>query len=208
MFTGIIQQTGRIQRAELLASGMQLAIAASCQDYTAGESIAVNGCCLTVAEIDAASTVWHAHLSAETLSLTHFKSLRVGDVVNLERSLTLASLLGGHLVSGHLDGQAQVVAFAPQGDDRRLVVKILNTALLKFICKKGSIALNGVSLTVNEVRHDTCQLNLVPHTLASTNLGALKVGALLNLEVDMLARYLHRLYDAQQAEDCHNVIAT
>ena len=153
-----------------------------------GDSIAVNGVCLTAVSFDDSHFV--AHVSKETLSVT--EGLQYAHPVNLEKALRLSDRLGGHLVSGHVDGVGEVVRFESLGECWRLDIKAPH-AISKYIAVKGSICVDGVSLTVNHVARDTFSINLIPHTLENTTLKCLKAGSLVNLEVDQIARYVERM---------------
>ena len=195
MFTGIVQKTGRIASVTPHGDGLRLAVDGGAQalaGVAVGDSVAINGCCLTVVALDGAKLSFDA--SAETLSCT--AGLDRPGQVNLETALRLSDPLGGHLVSGHVDGVGTVVGFAPVGereDGSRTLTVDAPQALARFIAAKGSIAVDGVSLTVNDVAGPRFQANLIPHTLAVTTLGRLHTGARVNLEVDLIARYLARL---------------
>jgi riboflavin synthase len=191
MFTGIIAAIGTVAAVEPTAGGARLRIEAgglSLADVKIGDSIAVNGVCLT-AVVLAAST-FDTDVSRETLACT--AGFAAGTRVNLEKALRLDDRLGGHLVSGHVDGVGCIVRCEPAGDNR-LVHIAIPAALARYIARKGSIAVNGVSLTVNEVTRDEFSVNLIPHTLAATNLEDLQAGARVNLEVDLIARHVERL---------------
>jgi riboflavin synthase len=200
MFTGIVQMVGRIAAVTPHGDGVRIAVdtgVPSFGDATLGDSIAVAGCCLTVVAIEGATL--NFDVSAETLRVTHGLD-RVGDV-NLESALRLSDRLGGHLVTGHVDGVGLVRGFAPVPADAHGSVRLdveAPAALARFIAPKGSIAVDGVSLTVNEVRGACFAVNLIPHTLAVTTLHALGPGARCNLEVDLVARYVARLSDAAE----------
>jgi riboflavin synthase len=198
VFTGIVQMVGRIAAATPRGDGARIAVDTgvhSLGDVAVGDSVAVAGCCLTIVAIEGATLAFD--VSAETLRVTHGLD-RAGDV-NLELALRLSDRLGGHLMTGHVDGMGIVRAFeAVSGDGHgsvRLEVEA-PAALARFIAPKGSIAVDGVSLTVNEVRGATFAANLIPHTLAATTLKALAPGARVNLEVDLVARYVARLSEA------------
>ncbi len=191
MFTGIIQAVGQINRIEPVGDDVRLTIAASglgMQDVALGDSIATGGVCLTVIACDDQS--FQVHVSKETLSCT--VGLDTPKPVNLEKALRLSDRLGGHLVSGHVDGVGQVVRFEPVGDCMLLTIRAPHT-LSRYVAVKGSIAVDGVSLTVNTVDHDTFSINLIPHTLEMTTLRHLGIGSRVNLEVDQIARYVERM---------------
>ena len=191
MFTGIVAALGRVRGAKPARGGRKLTIDAgnlALKDVAVGDSIAVNGVCLTVVACKALS--FDVDVSRATLACT--TGLAAGKSVNLEKAMRLADRLGGHLVSGHVDGVGIVKRVAPAGGSRVIVVKA-PAALAKYIARKGSITVNGVSLTVNEVKGTEFTVNLIPHTLAKTNLGELRAGGKVNLEADMLARYAERL---------------
>ncbi len=191
MFTGIIQAVGRVGELKPTLGGMRVTIDAGAlplADVKIGDSIAIDGICLTVV-----ARVAHGlefDVSNETLSCA--AGFKQGAVVNLEKALRLADRLDGHLVSGHVDGVGSVVRFDAAGDNRRLVVDA-PAEIAKYIARKGSVGLNGVSLTVNAVEHTRFEVNLIPHTLGATTLHSLAVGMKINIEVDTLARYAERL---------------
>ena len=193
MFTGIVQDLGRVQEREKRGGDARIVIAFDRLDpagIRVGESICVQGCCLTVTEL--LGRAFTADVSRETLSLTTLGDLAVGSPVNLETSLKAGGPLGGHLVSGHVDGVAQVVTVS--GDARSLRLKIaVPSELARYIARKGSIAIDGVSLTINEVEDAVFGVNIIPHTQTVTTLGKLTVGARVNLEVDQVARYIERM---------------
>jgi|SRR5580700_9644265 riboflavin synthase len=193
MFTGIVQDVGRIQEREVHAGDMRLTIAVdrlNLARVAIGDSVCVQGVCLTVTAVGDRS--FAADVSRETLSLTTLGELEHLAPVNLEPALRAGDALGGHLVSGHIDGVAIVTAATSEARSCRLTVQA-PAALARYIARKGSVALDGVSLTVNEVGESTFGVNLIPHTLAVTTLGRLTNGARLNLEVDQVARYVERL---------------
>lgn len=191
MFTGIIQSVGAISQATPVGQDIQLVInthGLDMSDVQLGDSIAVNGICLTVIKFDA--THFQAHVSHETLSVT--VGLNKPQPVNLEKALRLSDRLGGHLVSGHVDGVGEVVRFEQLGDCWRLDIRAPH-AISKYIAVKGSICVNGVSLTVNSIANDVFSMNLIPHTLEKTMLNQLTAGYRVNLEVDQIARYVERM---------------
>jgi len=191
MFTGIITAVGSITTSEPTSGGVRVRVAApdlGLADGQVGESISVNGVCLTAIVITASG--FDADVSRETLRCS--AGFEAGMRVNLERALRLSDRLGGHLVSGHVDGVGVVVSIEPAGDNRVFWFKAPSD-VARYIAVKGSIAINGVSLTVNEVKDMQFSINIIPHTLAATNLGALTAGAGVNLEADTVARYIERL---------------
>ena len=195
MFTGIVTALGTVRAITPLgdSADMRLTIAAPWPDTAAipiGASIGCSGCCLTAVEVGA--DWFAADASAETLGRTTLGRWQAGTRVNLERSLRLGDELGGHLVSGHVDGVGEVRSVAPEHGSIRFVFRV-PADLARFIAVKGSIAVDGVSLTVNEVTDDTFGVNIIPHTAAVTGFGALRPGDPVNLEIDMLARYVARL---------------
>ena len=195
MFTGIVQAVGRIADAEARGDGLRIAVDIGIQeiaDVAIGDSIAINGCCLTVVEINGSTLDFD--VSAATLSCTTGLD-RVRDV-NLEMALRLADRLGGHLMTGHVDGVGTVTRFAAVANDPHGSWHLEIDApeeLARFIAAKGSIAVHGVSLTVNGVDGARFHVNLIPHTLGVTTLAELETGAQVNLEVDLIARYVERL---------------
>ena len=198
MFTGIVQDVGSILASEVRGVDVRLVIACERLDLQRaqlGDSICVQGCCLTAVELEGQR--FSADVSRETLALTTLGQLRVGSPVNLEPALRAGDALGGHLVSGHVDGIGRVTATSEDGRSRRLSVAA-PAELARYIARKGSITLDGVSLTVNEVAAEGFGVNIIPHTQAVTTLGTLCVGSEVNLEVDQLARYLERLMSAAQ----------
>lgn len=199
MFTGIIQAIGKVAVLEPRGADLRVRVAAAGLDLAGlrrGDSVAVSGVCLTAAE-PADDGFW-ADVSGETLSRTAFATLAAGDAVNLEKALTLADRLGGHLVSGHVDGVGTVAECRDEGRSRRLRIRV-PAALARYIAGKGSICVDGVSLTVNAVRGAEFEVNVVPHTLHATTLGAYAAGRRVNIEVDIVARYLERLLLGEDA---------
>jgi riboflavin synthase len=193
MFTGIIQAIGQIKTKDMHDKGAVLSFASSELDFSnvaIGDSIAVNGVCLTAIEISDNS--FKADLSQETLDCSIFGDLSVGDDINLEKALRLNQGIDGHLVSGHVDGQGEVVDRIIQGESTRFKISAPQN-LVKYIARKGSITINGVSLTVNSIDANVFDVNIVPHTLTATTLGSLNIGSQVNLEVDLIARHLEQL---------------
>lgn len=198
MFTGIIQAVGSIVYAAARGGDVRLSVdsgALEMGDVALGDSIACNGVCLTVVELRSGG--FAADVSRETLALTTLQRLRPGSRVNLEKALTLATRLGGHLVSGHVDGVGRIVERHAEARSMRLSVEA-PYGLAKYIAHKGSICVDGVSLTVNRVQGARFELNIVPHTLGETTLDDCREGSEVNLEVDLIARYLERLILGEQ----------
>ena len=196
MFTGIIEGVGRLAAREPRGGDVRLAIDAGTLPFDGvrlGESIAVNGVCLTVVAFDAAS--FHADVSNETLSLTTLGGLEAGAALNLERAMRPDDRLGGHLVSGHVDGVGRVAAIAPDARAQRWRFEA-PPEVLRYVAKKGSICVDGVSLTVNAVDDAGFEVALVPHTVDHTRFSSTHVGDAVNLEVDLIARYVERLMAA------------
>ena len=185
MFTGIVEEMGRVERFDREAGRLRIACETVLGDASIGDSIAVNGCCLTV--VDLGPGWWEADLSAETVGRTGFERVRVGDPVNLERPVRLDDRLGGHLVQGHVDGVGEVLEPAPD-----LRVRVAEP-LSRYLVDKGSVTVDGVSLTVVEPGDDWFTVAVIPHTAAVTTLGSKQPGDLVNLEVDVVAKYVERL---------------
>jgi riboflavin synthase len=198
MFTGIVEAVGEIAAVEAVGGDSRLTIATAggyLDGLRLGDSVAVSGVCLTAVALQRQGFV--ADVSAETLNLTTASGWRAGAAVNLERALTAGSALGGHLMSGHVDGLARLAERRDDARSRRLLFEV-PVALARYIARKGSVALDGVSLTVNEVDGPRFGVNIIPQTWTHTTLGALHVGDHVNLEVDLIARYLDRLLEAQK----------
>jgi riboflavin synthase len=196
MFSGIVQAVGQIESVAPLEEGVRLVVDAGALDRSRvalGDSICVQGACLTVVAIDGARLAFD--VSRETLGCT--VGLDRPGAVNLEKSLALGDPLGGHLMTGHVDGTGTVLAFEPEGESKRLRLRVPE-ALARYVARKGSIAIDGVSLTVNRVKADVFEVNLIPHTLAVTTLSRLAAGATVNLEVDLIARYVERMLGASK----------
>ncbi len=196
MFSGLVQALGKISRIDNRPGGVRLGIHAvrlGMDDVAIGDSIAVNGVCLTV--IAKTTAGFDADVSAETLRCT--AGLDAQGEVNLEKSLRLSDRIGGHLVSGHVDGVGEVLVFQSLGDNTLLRVRAPQE-LARYIARKGSITVQGVSLTVNAVDGPAFELNLIPHTVAATTLKHLKAGSRVNLEVDLIARYVERMLIPQK----------
>lgn len=193
MFTGIIEATGRIARIERRGGDLRLVIEAGAlalDDVAVGDSVAVSGVCLTVVAIDGPALAFD--VSVETLDHTSLGTLAVGARVNLEKAMRLSDRLGGHLVAGHVDGVARVVAIEPDARSQRWTFE-LPDELARYAAPKGSIAIDGVSLTVNDVDGRRFGVNLIPHTIEITTLCDRKVGDAVNVEADMIVRYVEML---------------
>ena len=194
MFTGLVSDMGEVRRLE--KRGDTHLIIATHYDVSAmdvGASVACAGVCLTIVDKGTAKDRWFAvTASGETLSKTTIGSWKAGDAVNLERPLRVGDEFGGHIVTGHIDGIANVVSITPEGESVRMVFQAPK-ALARYVAEKGSIALDGVSLTVNEVEGARFGVNIIPHTSKVTTFGRLKPGSKVNLEIDLLARYVARL---------------
>lgn len=201
MFTGIIQSIGQIAAIEPTGEDTRVRVLTNkldLGDVQLGDSIAVNGVCLTAVELPG-DGFW-ADVSGETLACTTFRQIKTGLAVNLEKALTPDTRLGGHLVSGHVDGVGEVTQRYNDGRSIRFHIKA-PAELAKYIAAKGSICIDGISLTVNSVTGAEFSLNIVPHTLQETTMGELKTGDPVNLEVDLIARYLERLLLGERAAE-------
>ena len=194
MFTGIVTDVGRVRHVEKRGdTHLVISTNFDLSQVELGASIACNGICLTVVDKGAGKDAWFAATaSGETLSKTTLGSWKVGDPVNLERPMRVGDEFGGHIVSGHVDGVAEVKLVVPEGESTRFTLDV-PVALSKFIASKGSVALDGVSLTVNEVDGTRFGVNIIPHTAKVTTFGKAKPGSKVNLEVDLMARYVARL---------------
>ncbi len=196
MFTGIVEELGTISGVNDLGDGIRLQISGKLvrSDLAQGESISVNGACLTAAELTADGFV--ADVMLETLNRTSLRGIAVGDKVNLERAMSGAGRFGGHVVQGHVDGVGEIISRQPS--DNWEVVKVrIPSELAKYVVHKGSITFDGVSLTVNDISEDVVSLSLIPETLRLTTLGQKGVGAKLNVEADILAKHIEKLIEAR-----------
>lgn len=201
MFTGIIQAVGEIRSLEPRGGDVRLTVGTGKLDMLGvvlGDSIAVNGVCLTAVVLDGPS--FAADVSRETLSLSTLGGLKTGSRVNLEKALTLSTLLGGHLVSGHVDGMGEVLERRQDARSWRFRIQA-PAELARYIAHKGSICIDGTSLTVNQVDGRVFEINIVPHTIEETIIGSYQAGSRVNLEVDLVARYLERLILGDRAAD-------
>ena len=193
MFTGIIQAKGRVKEVTHSDKGALFVFESDSLDMSSvsiGDSIAVNGVCLTV--IDFCDSNFSADVSQETLDCSIFDKLQIGQNVNLEKSLRLNQGIDGHLVSGHVDGIGKIDSISAEGESTRINIEI-DQSLEKYVAKKGSICINGVSLTVNSIENNIIGINIVPHTFTLTTFGELEIGARVNIEIDIIARYLEKL---------------
>ncbi|MQW76245.1 riboflavin synthase [Nocardioides sp. dk4132] len=200
MFTGIVEELGTVEAVEDLGDAIRLTIRATTvlEDTGLGDSIAVNGCCLTVAERTA--DTWVADVMQETLDKTSLQGVGPGDRVNLERAVTVEKRLGGHIVQGHVDGVGTILARTPS-EHWELVEVSVPAGLTRYVVEKGSITIDGVSLTVVDVGEDRLTVSLIPETLARTVLGAKPVGAPVNLEADVIAKHVEKLLAAHLPEE-------
>lgn len=201
MFTGIIQAVGRVAALEPVAGDLRITIETAeldLGDVRLGDSIAVDGVCLTAIALGA--NRFSADVSVETLNCTTLNAIAVGARVNLEKALRLADRLGGHLVSGHVDGVGEIVSVMPDARSLRWEF-VVPAPLSRYIAAKGSVAINGVSLTVNEVDAHRFGVNLIPHTMQHTTFGDLAPGSRVNIEVDLMARYAERLFEGKRGEE-------
>jgi riboflavin synthase len=193
MFTGIIEELGTVRAITPVATGARLEIEAKTvlEDAHLGDSISVNGCCLTVVTLDEGS--YQVDVVEETLRMTCLGGLRVGDRVNLERSVRLADRLGGHLVQGHVDGVGTLISRAPAPDGSEVVRIEAPAGVVRYVVYKGSIAVDGISLTVAAIDDKSFSIALIPHTQDVTTLGFRQIGDQVNLEVDIVAKYIDKL---------------
>ncbi len=207
MFTGIVEAAGKIESLEQVGGDLRAVISSAEMDFSdvkTGDSICVSGVCLTALNIDDNS--FSVDVSNETVSLTSFAQLQEGDKVNLEKAMQPQSRFGGHIVSGHVDGLAELVSRTQDGRSERLVFSA-SSELHKYIAAKGSVCLEGISLTVNQVDGLQFGVNVIPHTAEKTTLDLLQVGSKVNLEVDIISRYLERLLVEKKDGMGHEVAA-
>ena len=192
MFTGIVEETGSVMSFHPEAEAWELVIAADKirEDAALGDSIAINGCCLTIARQNGGRL--HFDVLEETRRLTNFNAFRAGSLVNLERSLRFGGKVSGHFVTGHIDTTGEVVAFEPRGKDHYLRVRV-PAGGMRYVVLKGSIAIDGISLTIAEVADNEFSVWLIPHTMLATNLHSRRVGDAVNLEFDLLGKHVEKL---------------
>jgi len=186
MFTGLIEKTSKVENILITSCGAKIAFEADFNDVKIGDSIAVNGACLSIVEVK--NNLYSADVMKETLKLTNLKNLKKGDIINLERAMPVTSRFQGHIVSGHVDNVAKVKNISKDGFSLRMRFDC-NTDL---IVKKGSVAINGASLTVTDVENNSFEVSLIPETIENTNLSTLKVGDIVNIEYDILAKYIQK----------------
>lgn len=194
MFTGIVEETGQVVTFKPEAEGWELIVSAKAamSEIAHGDSIAVNGCCFTVTRFDLAAGRMHFDVLEETRRLTNFSSLQAGSLVNLERSLRFGGKVSGHFVTGHIDATGEVEIFELRGKDYFLRIKVM-PELMRHVVLKGSIAIDGISLTVAEVADESLAVWIIPTTLTVTNLSEKKAGDLVNLEFDLLGKHVEKL---------------
>ncbi len=197
MFTGIVTDIGEISSVEKRGdTRFTIATTYDTKSIAIGASIACAGCCLTVIEV--AEGKFLVEASMETLSKTTLKNWKIGTRINLERAVKVGDELGGHIVSGHVDGLGEILSITPEGDSKRFRFNA-SKDIARFIAPKGSVTLDGTSLTVNEVEGSTFGVNIIPHTQAATTWGHARVGDAVNIEIDMLARYVARLAEYEKS---------
>ena len=187
MFTGLIEKVSKVEEFKLTSSGARIAFSADFKDTKIGDSVALNGVCLTITSIN--SNSFEADIMKETLNVSNLKNLKKGDLINLERAMKMTDRLDGHIVSGHIDTTSKLKKISQDGFSKRMRFNC-NPDL---IIKKGSIAINGVSLTVSNVFDDGFEVSLIPATLSNTNLDNLKIGDIVNIEYDVLGKYVQKI---------------
>ncbi|MBR2525695.1 riboflavin synthase [bacterium] len=192
MFTGIIEEIGQVKSFKTVSENAEIVVECSkvLEDTKIGDSISINGVCQTV--ISMTDTTFTAEVSKETLSVTNFLTLKAGDKVNLERALTLNERIGGHIVSGHVDGVAKFLSSIKNSNNFYELVFEVNDEIARYIIKKGSITLNGISLTVVNIQGNTFKVAVIPHTFENTNLSFLKPNQNVNVETDVFAKYIEK----------------
>lgn len=186
MFTGLVEKISKVENIIINSSGAKISFMADFDNVELGDSIAVNGVCLTIVEIK--NNLFSADVMKETLKLTNLSLLKKGDFVNLERAMKLSDRLDGHIVSGHIDTIAKIHSIQNDGFSKKVVIKCDS----ELIIKKGSIAINGISLTVSDVFEDGFEVSLIPATIEKTNLSNIKIGDIVNIEYDLFAKYIYK----------------
>lgn len=194
MFTGIITDLGRVHTWEGGLLSLEFTKAPTCSDYTIGSSIAVDGVCLTVINMKNGSVGFE--VMPETVSKTRLQSIQIGDVLNIEFPMSAAARFEGHIVQGHVDGCGKMSSIEEDGNSHILWVNI-PLSLSKYLVPKGSVTINGISLTVVEVRDESFSVAIIPHTWEVTNISSLTVGSIVNIEVDVMAKYMERLINSK-----------
>lgn len=207
MFTGIIEEVGKIRELSPAGGGVSLSIACRkiLEDVKLGDSIAINGTCLTVIAFDQAAGWFRVEAAPETLRLTSLSDWKAGESVNLERAMKADGRFGGHWVAGHVDGMAEIVALQKEGNALVVTFRMEKPGLMKYLVHKGSIAIDGVSLTLTEVKEDTFSVSLIPQTLKETVFSQKKKGDRVNIEVDVLAKYLERFMERAEIKEKSSV---
>jgi len=205
MFTGLIEEIGKVKSTVPLGAGFRISLSAKkvLEDTKIGDSIAINGVCLTVVELF--DNGFSFDVSPETLSRSNLKFLKIGDYVNLERALKLSDRLGGHIVQGHVDTLGKIVAITPLKEHTIFKIEIPRE-YDKYIVEKGSIAIDGISLTINKIVNNTIELNIIPHTIKETNLQFRKVGDLVNIEFDIIGKYVLRALEQRKDTTLENLL--
>ncbi len=186
MFTGLIEQISKVEEIKITSNGAKISFCAYFDDVKIGDSICTNGVCLSIVEIN--GNKYSADIMRETLDLTNLKNLSKGDILNLERAMSANSRFQGHIVSGHIDTTAKVINISNDGFAKRICFE----CDCDLIIKKGSVAVNGVSLTVTDVKNKSFEVSLIPETIKNTNLSALKIGDIVNIEYDILGKYIQK----------------
>ena len=186
MFTGLVEKISKIENITLNSMGAKISFIADFDNVKVGDSVAINGVCLTMTSIN--NNLYSADIMRETLNLTNLKHLKTGDEINLERAMKLSDRLDGHIVSGHIDTTANVKSIIQDGFSKRITFTCDTT----LIIKKGSIAINGVSLTITDVNDNSFEVSLIPETIKNTNLKTLKIGDIVNIEYDLFAKYIQK----------------
>lgn len=198
MFTGLVECTVEVREFDSIKGGARLVLDAPFEGVMLGDSIAVNGCCLTVSAMEGSRLSFD--LLAQTMRVTSLGDLEKGSLVNLERAMTAGSRMGGHFVQGHVDDTGKVLVWEPQGQDYRLEVEI-PIHLRKYCIDKGSLTIDGISLTIASLKEESAEFWITPHTQTNTNLKGMWAGRRVNLEVDVLAKYVESLLDARLKRD-------
>ncbi len=203
MFTGIVEDVGKVKEISLRSGGGVIKVETKLGDIKVGDSVSVNGVCLTAVEVSGRTVTFE--MSPETLSRSNLRFLRVGSPVNLERSLRPDSRMGGHLVMGHVDFTARIISFRPEGEHRDLVIEVPRDREV-FFAEKGSVAVDGISLTVNRVKEGSISITIIPFTFENTNLRFRRVGDLVNVEIDPIARYVVRFMSIMERKDLGDLL--